>query len=62
MSNRHDNFVSGGYDAGIMIGSYIEQDMIAVRLSPPFKWAVFAFGALKREIFIGGSLSKIKKL
>ncbi|MGI8488415.1 LysR family transcriptional regulator [Pectobacterium sp. S5] len=41
VSNRHDNFVSGGYDAGIMIGSYIEQDMIAVRLSPPFKWAVF---------------------
>ncbi|MEQ9915638.1 LysR family transcriptional regulator [Pectobacterium aroidearum] len=41
VSNRHDNFVSEGYDAGIMIGSYIEQDMIAIRLSPPFKWAVF---------------------
>ncbi|MCA6926722.1 LysR family transcriptional regulator [Pectobacterium versatile] len=41
VSNRHDDFVSEGYDAGIMIGSYIEQDMIAVRLSPPFKWAVF---------------------
>ena len=41
VSNRHDNFVSDGYDAGIMIGSYIEQDMIAIRLSPPFKWAVF---------------------
>ncbi|MEQ9742766.1 LysR family transcriptional regulator [Pectobacterium actinidiae] len=41
VNNRHDDFVSGGYDAGIMIGSYIEQDMIAIRLSPPFKWAVF---------------------
>lgn len=41
VSNRHDDFVSQGYDAGILIGSYIAQDMIAVRLSPPFKWAVF---------------------
>lgn len=41
VSNRHSNFVSEGYDAGILIGSYIEQDMIAVRLSKPFKWAVF---------------------
>lgn len=41
VSNRHDNFVSEGYDAGIMIGSYIDQDMVVVRLSPPFKWAVF---------------------
>lgn len=41
VSNRHNNFVSDSYDAGILIGSYIEQDMIAVRLSKPFKWAVF---------------------
>jgi len=41
VSNRHENFVSESYDAGIMIGSYIEQDMIAIRLSPSFKWAVF---------------------
>ncbi|MCS3429557.1 LysR family transcriptional regulator [Klebsiella sp. BIGb0407] len=41
VSNRHENFVSEGYDAGIMIGSYIELDMIAIRLSPPFRWAVF---------------------
>ena len=41
VSNRHENFVSEGYDAGILIGSYIEQDMIAVRLSKPFQWAVF---------------------
>lgn len=41
VSNRHENFVSESYDAGIMIGSYIEQDMIAIRVSPPFRWAVF---------------------
>lgn len=41
VSNRHENFVSEGYDAGILIGSYIAQDMIAVRLSKPFQWAVF---------------------
>lgn len=41
VSNRHENFVSEGYDAGILIGSYIAQDMIAVRLCKPFQWAVF---------------------
>lgn len=41
VSNRHEDFVSNGYDAGILIGSYIAQDMIAVRISPVFKWAVF---------------------
>ncbi|CAN7711340.1 LysR family transcriptional regulator [Neorhizobium tomejilense] len=41
VSNTHRDFVAGGYDAGILIGSYIAKEMIAVRLSPPFKWAVF---------------------
>ncbi|SIQ84928.1 DNA-binding transcriptional regulator, LysR family [Rhizobium sp. RU33A] len=41
VSNRHHDFVAGGYDAGILIGPYIAQDMIAVRLSPLFHWAVF---------------------
>jgi DNA-binding transcriptional LysR family regulator len=41
VSNRHHDFVAGGYDAGILIGPYIAQDMIAVRLSPHFHWAVF---------------------
>ena len=41
VSNAHHDFVEGGYDAGILIGPYIAQDMIAVRLSPQFKWAVF---------------------
>ncbi|TDR94742.1 LysR family transcriptional regulator [Enterovirga rhinocerotis] len=41
VSNRQSDFVGEGYDAGIMIGSYIAQEMIAVRLSPRFRWAVF---------------------
>lgn len=41
VSNRHESFVSDGYDAGILIGSYIGQDMIAVRLCRPYQWAVF---------------------
>ena len=41
VSNKHSDFIAGGYDAGILIGSYIAKEMIAVRLSPPFKWAVF---------------------
>ncbi|UUD63099.1 LysR family transcriptional regulator [Pseudomonas seleniipraecipitans] len=41
VSNRHESFSAEGYDAGIQIGSYIAQDMIAVRLSKPFQWAVF---------------------
>lgn len=41
VSNLHNDFISQGYDAGILLGSYIAQEMIAVRLSPPFKWAVF---------------------
>lgn len=41
VSNMHWDFVAGGYDAGILIGSYIAKEMIAVRLSPPFNWAVF---------------------
>ncbi|THV12618.1 LysR family transcriptional regulator [Rhizobium rhizophilum] len=41
VSNRHHDFVAGGYDGGILIGPYIAQDMIAVRLSPHFHWAVF---------------------
>ncbi|MCU4179761.1 LysR family transcriptional regulator [Bosea sp. BH3] len=41
VSNRKADFVGEGYDAGIMIGSYLSEEMIAVRLSPPFRWAAF---------------------
>jgi DNA-binding transcriptional LysR family regulator len=32
--------VSAGYDAGIRIGEFIANDMIATRVSPPFRWRV----------------------
>lgn len=32
--------ISGGFDAGIRVGEYIEKDMIAVGVSPPFRWLV----------------------
>ncbi|GAB7532230.1 LysR family transcriptional regulator [Pseudomonas sp. 3A(2025)] len=60
VSNRHDNFVSEGFDAGILIGSYIEQDMIAVRLSKPFQWAVFgspAYFKAKGKPIVTGDLA-----
>ena len=41
ISNRQREVINDGFDAGISIGSYIEQDMIAVRLGKPFQWAVF---------------------
>ncbi|MCB9947294.1 MAG: LysR family transcriptional regulator [Rhodospirillaceae bacterium] len=32
--------VEGGFDAGIRIGEFIDRDMIAVRVSPSFRWIV----------------------
>ncbi|PDT41226.1 LysR family transcriptional regulator [Sinorhizobium sp. FG01] len=49
VSNTHGDFIADGYDAGILIGSYIAKEMIAVRLSPPFKWAVFGSPDYFRE-------------
>ena len=41
VNNRQDSFVAEGFDIGISIGSYIAQEMTAIRFSKPFKWAVF---------------------
>ncbi len=41
VSNRQREVINDGFDAGISIGSYIEQDMIAVRLGQVFHWGVF---------------------
>lgn len=30
-----------GYDAGVRIGEYIDRDMVATRVSRPFRWLVF---------------------
>jgi DNA-binding transcriptional LysR family regulator len=37
----HAGLVKAGYDAGVRIGEYIDQDMVAVRVSPWFRWLVF---------------------
>lgn len=34
------DLAAGGFDAGIRIGELIERDMIAVRLTPAFRWIV----------------------
>jgi DNA-binding transcriptional LysR family regulator len=33
--------VGAGYDAGVRIGEYIDRDMVATRVSRPFRWLVF---------------------
>jgi len=49
VSNRQREIISEGFDAGISIGSYIEQDMIAVRLGKAFHWGVFGAPAYFAE-------------
>lgn len=34
------DLATGGFDAGIRIGNIIERDMVAVRLTPNFRWSV----------------------
>jgi len=36
------DIVAGGYDAGIRLGHTVAQDMVAVRLTPPFKAVIVA--------------------
>lgn len=36
------DIVAGGYDAGVRLGEMIAQDMVAVRLTPPFKAVLVA--------------------
>jgi DNA-binding transcriptional LysR family regulator len=33
--------VGAGYDAGVRIGEYIDRDMVATRVSRPFRWVVY---------------------
>ena len=37
---KHRDLVGGGFDAGVRIGEFIDQDMLTVRVSPPFSWVV----------------------
>ena len=40
VSDTSANFMENGFDAGIRIGSFIERDMVAVRLTRDFRWCV----------------------
>jgi DNA-binding transcriptional LysR family regulator len=37
----HTALIGAGYDAGVRIGEYIDRDMVATRVSRPFRWLVF---------------------
>ena len=41
IEDDHGGLVGAGYDAGVRIGEYIDRDMLAVRVSPLFRWGVF---------------------
>jgi DNA-binding transcriptional LysR family regulator len=40
VDDRFANIVEDGFDAGIRLGEFVEADMVAVRLTPPFRLAV----------------------
>lgn len=40
------DLVEGGFDAGIRLGEFLEADMVAVRLTPPFRFVVVATPSL----------------
>ncbi len=42
VAEDHAALVTGGHDAGLRIGEYIDRDMVAVRVSPRFRWQVYA--------------------
>jgi DNA-binding transcriptional LysR family regulator len=48
-SEQMVNLVEGGFDAGIRMGQFIEPDMVAVRLTPPFPFLVVASAAYLRK-------------
>lgn len=37
---KRTDLVGGGFDAGIRIGEFIDQDMLTIRVTPPFSWVV----------------------
>lgn len=41
--------VGAGYDAGVRIGEYIDRDMVATRVSRPFRWLVFGAPSYLRK-------------
>lgn len=41
VESEHTGLMGAGYDAGVRIGEYIDRDMVAARVSRPFRWLVF---------------------
>jgi len=41
IESEHTGLMGAGYDAGVRIGEYIDRDMVAARVSRPFRWLVF---------------------
>ena len=41
IESDHTALVGAGYDAGVRIGEYIDRDMVAARVSRPFRWLVY---------------------
>lgn len=41
-SERLEDLVTGGFDAGIRMGQLVEKDMVAIRLTPPFRFLCVA--------------------
>lgn len=40
LDDTRQEMVAGGFDAGIRIGEFIDRDMVAMRVSPSFRWIV----------------------
>lgn len=49
MSEELIDIAAGGFDAGIRLGQFIAEDMVAVRLTPPFAFVVVASPAYLRR-------------
>jgi DNA-binding transcriptional LysR family regulator len=62
VDDTHAEVVAGGYDAGIRIGEFIDRDMVAVRVSPPFQWLVLgapAYFAARGRPLVPEDLTRI---
>lgn len=49
IESEHTGLLGAGYDAGVRIGEYIDRDMVAARVSQPFRWLVYGAPGYLRE-------------
>jgi DNA-binding transcriptional LysR family regulator len=55
------DIVAGGYDAGVRLGEMIAEDMVAVRLTPPFKAIAVASPAYLQRAGAPHTLADLRK-